>query len=377
MVWCRILVFILLAQFVDAAGVAAQSRSDKKPDLPRESVRDVGVRTRVIDKFHRDGEARVKIGKLIWRGGLVLSASDREFGGYSGLEVSPDGKRFVAVSDAGTWLNGEFVYSGKRLAGIRKARIGPLKALANRRLIRQRDRDAEAIRLLSGDFENGIALIAFERNQRVGFFPIIKGTVTGPKRYLRPSRRLSFNKGLESVAVMRAPPKTRVGHARGGKSKGNKVRANKADKANKAKSGDIVAFAERSLDANGHHRGWIWTKARGKPRPLALTNVGGFDITDAVALRSGDLIVLERRFRWSEGVKMRIRRINSRSIKAGAVLAGQTLVRADLRYQIDNMEGIAVHIDARGRTVLTVISDNNFNALLQRTLLLQFELKDD
>ena len=84
----------------------------------------------------------------------------------------------------------------------------------------------------------------------------------------------------------------------------------------------MIAFAERSLDANGHHRGWIWAKARGTPRPVALTNVGGFDITDAVAMRNGDLIVLERRFRWSEGVKMRIRRIKAKSVKAGAVLEG-------------------------------------------------------
>ena len=50
-------------------------------------------------------------------------------------------------------------------------------------------------------------------------------------------------------------------------------------------------------------------------------------------------------------------------------------MRADLRYQIDNMEGMALHTDARGRKILTLISDNNFNALLQRTLVLQFELK--
>ena len=38
------------------------------------------------------------------------------------------------------------------------------------------------------------------------------------------------------------------------------------------------------------------------------------------------------------------------------------------------MEGLAVHQDAAGKTVITLISDNNFNSFLQRTLLLQFEL---
>ena len=37
------------------------------------------------------------------------------------------------------------------------------------------------------------------------------------------------------------------------------------------------------------------------------------------------------------------------------------------------MEGLAVHRDADGETVLTLISDDNFSPL-QRTLLLQFTL---
>ena len=39
------------------------------------------------------------------------------------------------------------------------------------------------------------------------------------------------------------------------------------------------------------------------------------------------------------------------------------------------MEGLGVHTDARGAVVLTLISDDNFNAYLQRTVLLQFALK--
>ena len=38
------------------------------------------------------------------------------------------------------------------------------------------------------------------------------------------------------------------------------------------------------------------------------------------------------------------------------------LIEADLGYQIDNMEGIAVHRNARGETVLTLVSDDNFSA---------------
>ena len=44
--------------------------------------------------------------------------------------------------------------------------------------------------------------------------------------------------------------------------------------------------------------------------------------------------------------------------------------------QIDNMEGLAVHRDEAGRTILTLVSDDNYS-ILQRTLILQFALVED
>jgi hypothetical protein len=60
-------------------------------------------------------------------------------------------------------------------------------------------------------------------------------------------------------------------------------------------------------------------------------------------------------------------------IKDGALVDGEPLIVADLAYQIDNMEGIAVHRNAAGETILTLVSDDNFSAV-QRNLLLQFTL---
>ena len=59
--------------------------------------------------------------------------------------------------------------------------------------------------------------------------------------------------------------------------------------------------------------------------------------------------------------------------KDGALVDGPELFLADLGYQIDNMEGIGVHKNAQGETILTLVSDDNFSAL-QRTILLQFRL---
>ena len=326
-----------------ATGVVAS----QKPDGSAREIRAVQISAYPLLSFLRSGQGTRQFGSLRFLGGLILYANDKAFGGYSGIELSPDGTSLLAVSDAGTWLRADLIVAGGRPTGLKRARIGRLMALGSRRLRRSRDRDAEGLRLIKGSLDDGVALVSFERNERIGYFDIAKGELGAPVRYLRPPRRLPHNKGLEAVAVLK--------HG--------------------AKKGRVIAFAERSTDANGHHRGWIWLD--GQPRPVALTDVGGFDVTDIAVAPEGDLYVLERRFRWSEGVKMRVRHIAAEAVKPGALLDGRVVVRADMRHEIDNMEAMSLHRDARRRLVLTMMSDDNFNRLLQRTLLLQFVVDEE
>ena len=215
---------------------------------------------------------------------------------------------------------------------------------------RRRNIDAESIHLLTGNISNGQALISFERNQRVGVFPLTRNGPKAPVRYIRrpaESRRMRSNRGLETVTVVPAGPY----------------------------KNSIIVFAERYTPKPGHHTGWIWHRgANVRPKTFTLKDLDGFNITDAAALKDGRIIVLERRFRWFEGVRLRLRQIDSRNIKPGAALTGKILLTADMNHEIDNMEGIAIHLDRSGRTILTLISDDNFNTALQRTILLQFAL---
>ena len=89
----------------------------------------------------------------------------------------------------------------------------------------------------------------------------------------------------------------------------------------------------------------------------------------------GDVLLLERKFSWTGGLVVRMRRIALGEIKPGALVDGPILFEADLGYEIDNMEGLSVHRSAAGETVLTLISDDNFS-VIQRTLLLQFTLAE-
>ena len=65
----------------------------------------------------------------------------------------------------------------------------------------------------------------------------------------------------------------------------------------------------------------------------------------------------------------------ARGLAPGAVVDGPSIFDADLGQEIDNMEGLSVHRNAEGETILTLISDDNFLPF-QRTLLLQFTLAE-
>lgn len=51
--------------------------------------------------FDEKDPARVRVDRLIWRGGLQLGADDKRFGGWSDIRVDPDNKRATLISDRG------------------------------------------------------------------------------------------------------------------------------------------------------------------------------------------------------------------------------------------------------------------------------------
>jgi hypothetical protein len=136
-------------------------------------------------------------------------------------------------------------------------------------------------------------------------------------------------------------------------------------------AGTLIAISERGLDPQGNLIAFL---VGGKtPGQFAVRRTNNFDVSDAVLLPNGDLLILERKFSWTTGLAVRIRRIPLASVAPGATVDGPVIFDADLGEEVDNMEGIDAHVTPEGDTVLTMISDDNFS-LLQRTLLLQFTL---
>jgi hypothetical protein len=320
---------------------------DGKPSPIDVTTGPIEVHAQPLAGFDRLTPDNTRFGKLVWRGGLVLTSPSPHFGGWSGLVIDANGKEFLSISDAGTWMSGRLDYDKDRPAGMSGVRLGPLQAPSGETFAGKSTRDAEGLALTAGTPVDGSALVSFERKHRILKFDVKGGVLsaaTGTVPLPAAAQSLPGNSGIEAITVLRGGPR----------------------------KDELVAFAESEHDARGNHIGWLWVD--GTPQEFYLSNPRDFDVTDAAGLADGSLLVLERRFRWSEGVKMRLRLIRRDELQPKAVIDAEVLIEADPNREIDNMEGLAVHTGSGGETVVTMISDDNFNKGLQRTLLLQFTL---
>jgi hypothetical protein len=300
----------------------------------------IEVNARPLPSFDTRDRSHVRFGALEYRSGLILTSRFRGFGGLSGLRLDAKGERFISFSDKGTWFTGRIVYRGREMTGLDDVEAAPMLGPDGRPITARRWFDTESI-ALDGPF----VYIGLERVNQVLRFDFSKGftRARGEVVPLPPAaRKLPYNKGLEALVMV---------------PKGLPL------------AGTLIAISERGLDINGN----IMAFLIGGPSPgqFSVRRTNDFDVSDAVLLPPGDLLILERKFSWLAGVGIRIRRIALKSVLPGAVVDGPSIFDADLGQEIDNMEGIDAHVTPEGDTVLTMVSDDNFS-MIQRTLLLQF-----
>ena len=304
----------------------------------------IDVNARPIPSFDTRDRSHVRFGALQYRSGLVLTSPFRGFGGLSGLRMDAKGERFISISDKGAWFTGRIVYSGREMTGLAEVEAAPMLSADGRLITARGWFDSESIAL-----DGSLVYVGLERVNQILRFDFSKGFTRslGEVVAVPPAlRKLPYNRGTESLVVV---------------PKGLPM------------AGTLMAISERGLDANGDIIAFL---IGGKtPGQFTVRRTGDFDISDAVLLPSGDLLVLERKFAWLSGVGIRIRRIPLISIRPGALVDGPSIFDADLGQEIDNLEGIDAHVSADGDTVLTMVSDDNFS-MIQRTLLLQFTLVD-
>jgi hypothetical protein len=302
----------------------------------------IEVNARSLPSFDTRDRSHVRFGALEYRSGLVLTSSFRGFGGLSGLRLDAKGERFIAISDKGGWFTGRIVYRGREMTGLDDVEAAPMLGPDGKPITARGWFDSESIAL-----DGAFVYIGLERVNQLLRYDFSKGFTRsrGEVVALPPAaKKLPFNKGLEALVMV---------------PKGMPL------------AGTLIAISERGLDSGGNLIAFLI----GGPTPgqFAVRRTNNFDVSDAVLLPSGDLLILERKFSWLAGIGIRIRRIALKSVAPGAVVDGPSIFDADLGHEIDNMEGIDAHVTPEGDTVLTMVSDDNFS-MIQRTLLLQFTL---
>ncbi|MBT3170934.1 MAG: esterase-like activity of phytase family protein [Rhodospirillaceae bacterium] len=294
-----------------------------------------------------ENHAQRQIGRLEYRGGLSLGSSDARFGGLSSLLVSADGKQMLAASDRGSWFSAELLYDeAGDLSGIASAHLAPITG-PDGKALSGRYRDAEAL----AQGADGAILIAFEQHHRILRFQPpdrldahwLAGEI--PERLSAPAELAEFNSNaaMEGLAVL---------------------------------EGDGLLILSEGLDNERAGKpAWLLRRDQDDIR-FEYKRAARFRPTGATRLPDGNILTLERRYTLIGGVAALLRIVPEASIRNGAVLDGPEIARLAPPLTVDNMEGIAVRRDGAGHTLVYLVSDDNFS-VLQRTLLLMFELKPE
>jgi hypothetical protein len=302
------------------------------------------VTARPVSQF-RVGSTETRFGGLEFVGGLELRSSNRDFGGMSAFRYLDAGKTFLGITDTGFWYAGDMQRDARGVpVAVTDFRLAPIQDAEGNAVEGKRNSDAEGM-AVSGR----TVTVSFERVHRIAEFDLdLKNFASRPKDLPLPvpKSELRNNRAFETVAY--APSASPL---RGARVAVTEKSINKA--------GDIYAAV-----LEGPGKGIFYIK-----------RLDSFDISDGDFLPNGDLLLLERRFSFASGVTLRIRRIAAADIKPGATVDGPFILEADMRDQIDNMEGLDVWQARDGSTRISMMSDDN-TSILQRNLYLEFRLAE-
>ncbi|MEM6886694.1 MAG: esterase-like activity of phytase family protein [Pseudomonadota bacterium] len=256
---------------------------------------------------------------------MAWQFEQRWFGGLSGIDTTPDGKRYVAVTDRGTIFEGSITRDG---TGIAEVKIDRWQQLPDKkgRFPGFPHTDAEGVALE----EDGSVLVSFEVFHRILRYENWD-YATWPS-YFRSWRALERNKGMEALAVQT--------------------------------DGTILAIPEGV--ARGATVALVYRREPNKKweQPFTLPLDETFEPVGADIGPDGKLYLLERSFLYG-AFQSQVRRF---SISAEGLGDAELVLRTNLG-QHGNLEGMAVWQDRDGHVRLTMVSDNNFKPYLRMQLI--------
>lgn len=275
---------------------------------------------------------RTALGRLRYLGGWVLHGTDQRFGGVSSMTLE-DGL-FTMLSDGGVVTRFRFQGSGPQADYAMTELPAPGDGS------RKADRDSESS---TYDPVSGHVWAGFETTNQIWRYTKDFAQADG---HVSPAAMADWpnNEGAEAMVRLR--------------------------------DGRFLVFAETKKRADGSHFALLFPSdpvEGAKPVAFGYRGPGpGFAPTDAAQLPDGRVVVLHRRFGFTSGFSAALTIIDPNAIRAEGVITGKVIARLAPPLTVDNMEALA--IEQRGdRTILWIASDDNY-LVLERTLLLAFEL---
>lgn len=244
--------------------------------------------------------------------------NDDAFGGLSAIEMSDDGRAFLALSDRGYWTRGTVTRdAGGRITAIDARPMTALRGKGTAPLAARRN-DSEGLAVAA----DGTVFISFENIARVLRYDRIDGPAANlptPPEFAA----LQVNSALEALAI--------------------------------APDGTLYTLPERSGRLERPFPVWRFRNGRWD-QPFSLRRDGGFLAVGADIGPDGRFYLLEREFHGLSGFASRVR---SFALSDKGLSDERTELRTPAG-QHDNLEGISVWRDRQGAIRLTMISDDNF-----------------
>jgi hypothetical protein len=287
--------------------------------------------------FNPDNPANTRVGQLQFLKAWELDSANLDFGGLSALTVLPDG-RFVGLSDAGT-LTGFGLTNDDRtdrpfIAPLPES-FGPGKTYE--------DRDSEG---LVSDPVSGQYWVSYEGKHMIRRFTPSFARSDG---MVRPPEMQYWGANSGAEAIARLP------------------------------DGRFLVISEGADRSDGSYTALAFSGDPIEPGTTHFTfgyrPPNGYKATDAKMLPDGRLLVLNRRVAFPEGFSAKLTVFDPTTIAKGETVNGKVIATLKSPLLVDNMEGLAITQES-GRTIIWMISDNNFN-IWQRTLLMKFALITD
>lgn len=317
----------IVAPVLAALALAGCGGEPERPHTLRLAVEPIAL-------FPDNPEARELV-RLHYRGGLSLRSDHADFGGVSGLDVSDDGSRLLAVTERGRWLTATLVYDEDGdLAGIGEMRVIPMLDAHGEPLNGGR---ANGVRVRGlAALSGGRAAVSFDGEPRLAVYEIGEdwsGLETAPARPLPAppgSDRWSEQGGLRALAEADGALWVGVEYP--------------------AVAGQSHPVFRYDLDA-------LDQEPSGHTLRLAL----GHGLTAMAGLSETELVVIERSWTRASGVSVRVSRAPISAIRSErGRIPGRVELLAELSggARVDNFEGAGIAwIDERPRLLL--ISDND------------------